>query len=151
SIAAAGDVDGDGVPDILVGAPATVTSGVYDSGAAYLYSGSSGLLLRRIEGLLGGQHGTSVGSVGDIDGDGRADFAVSGDAVRDSTGTTAGSVYVYSGATGSLLFNLFGTDNNEGFGSAIASLGNVDGDGVPDILVGASGGVCGSGVGSAYT
>lgn len=149
AVANAGDLDGDGVSDIIVGAPGTTVNAVDGTGVVYVYSGATGTRLYRIEGLSGGHHGTSVAGVGDIDGDGRSDFAVSGSAI-DSVGARRGSVYVYSGRTGSAVLNLFGTDTNEGFGSSIASLGDIDGDGWPDLLVGAPDAVCGTRVGAAY-
>src|SRR5206468_13125838 len=116
--------------------PGMSVMGVLGSGAVFVYSGATGKLIYREDGISGGSLGGSVAGVGDVDGDGRADFAASGAAVTDTMGTTAGSVYVYSGRTGSLLYNLFGSAALESFGTSITSLGDVDGDGRPDILVG---------------
>ena len=87
SVSEAGDVNGDGIDDVIIGAPSTSTTG----GSAYAYSGADGLLLFRIDEL--GGFGSTVSGVGDINNDGFSDLLIA------SYGTTyGGGVYVYSGA-----------------------------------------------------
>jgi hypothetical protein len=73
--------------------------------------------------------------VGDIDHDGSIDFVVGSPWHSQPQLAKLGTVYVYSGKTGSLLFNLFGEELNDKFGYNVAAAGDVNGDGTPDILV----------------
>lgn len=74
--------------------------------------------------------------LGDVDGDGKGDFAISaiGSVDGDGATTTAGAVFVYSGATGSVLRTL--GDTFADFGMSLAKLGDLDGDGVAELVVG---------------
>ena len=75
--------------------------------------------------------------LGDVDPDGFADYAVSAPFVDLPSGTARGAVYVYSGRTAQLLRRLDGVQANAGFGMAMADIGDQDGDGTPEIVVGA--------------
>src|SRR3989304_5766214 len=75
SVAAAGDVDGDGVADFIVGAPWTGSYPGY-TGSAFVYSGATGALLYQKDGTVGDELGWAVAGAGDVNGDGRADFIV---------------------------------------------------------------------------
>lgn len=140
----AGDVDGDGVEDVLAGGPGT--TGV--AGAGRVFSGANGALLRTIRlGAPSDGFGFSVAGLGDVDGDGVPDLALSAP-TDDTAGLDAGRVYVVSGADGTTVLHSFlGAAARDAFGSAVARLGDVNGDGLPELLVGASG--AGSG-GRAY-
>jgi hypothetical protein len=73
AIADAGDVNGDGVSDIVTGAPGDGS----DEGRAYLYSGASGTLIHRFTGFADGDaFGAAVSSAGDVNHDGRADLLI---------------------------------------------------------------------------
>lgn len=132
----AGDTDGDGVDDIIVGAPRDPTAG-FDYGSARIYSGATGALLREFLGTMSNaEYGAAVAGLGDIDGDGLSDVAIS--APDDNTAANrAGAVRVYSGASGALLFARFGADAIDRYGFALDGPGDVDLDGVPDLLIGA--------------
>ncbi|MDX1396252.1 MAG: hypothetical protein R3195_17865 [Gemmatimonadota bacterium] len=130
----AGDVDDDGTPDIVAGAP----SG--GAGAAYVYSGATGATLHALSGeSAGDQFGDGVGRLGDIDGDGADDFLVAASNVDGAT-NGGGRVYVFSGRTGAVLYSVDGDRANGQFGSAVGGVGDLTGDGVPDFAVGAPGG-----------
>lgn len=139
AVADAGDVDGDGVSDFLVGAPDANSIHSF-AGSAFLYSGTTAALLYRYDGDGGGQHlGTSVAGAGDLDADGYADFLIGVPEASPGGLAEAGSVLVYSGFDGSLLFRCDGEKPGSLMGVAVASLGDTLGDGTPDLLLGASG------------
>jgi hypothetical protein len=154
-----GDVDGDGVSDLVAG---TGQGGKN----AYVFSGKDGKLLHALvspspQGLLDGQDndrfGDRVGTAGDVTGDGRPDILVGAPGTNAPTGCTdlaadlapnchrgQGRAYIFDGSTGSLLRTLdLPSDDAKteaAFGNSVQGPGDVDGDGVPDQLVGASGG-----------
>ena len=157
-IAAAGDVDGDGRGDLLIGAYEEGTGGKR-AGAAYLVlsggalaSGSSTLSLAEADLKLVGEAreayaGVSVSGAGDVDGDGRDDLLV-GAYGDDTGGAGAGAAYLLlSGALGSgsttldlseADLKLTGSAVGDLAGFAVAGTGDVDGDGLGDVVVGAS-------------
>lgn len=126
-----GDLDGDLVPDVIVGA-ALAGSGA--RGEASVFSGSDGSVIHALSGAAPGDHfGWSVVGLSDLDGDLVPEFAVG--AV--DSGASTGMVRVFSGATGTELRTHTGVGPNELFGYALAALPDVDGDLVGELLVGA--------------
>ncbi len=136
ALAAVGDVDGDGVTDVLAGVPLVDSLGT-DAGRAVLLSGATGgEILVLAPPFAFGQMGTSVCGAGDLDGDGVPDLACGAPLAGDPALAGPGAVAVFSGASGALLRDFEGTAELGGYGAALAA-GDVDDDGAPDLLVGA--------------
>lgn len=122
----AGDVNGDGVPDYVVGA----IIGSY----AEVYSGADHSLLLRLDGAGGDWFGSAVSGAGDVNHDGYADIIVG---ARFANDDASGRAYLFSGADGSLLWQQDGPVANAQLGSGTGLVGDVTGDGVPDLVMGA--------------
>lgn len=163
TVAAAGDVDGDGFADLVIGAPKASTNGT-SSGSAYVVFGKDDLapvFLADVAAGVGGfailgekagdAAGRSVAGAGDVDGDGLADLVV-GAYGADPGGSFSGAAYVVfgHGEDKPTLLSEISAGIGGGFavngevsldfaGFAVAGAGDVDGDGLSDILVGAYG------------
>ncbi len=127
------DVSGDGVPDLLIGAP-DVSQGPFPCGQGYarVYSGATGGVIDQVNVTSPGCHqlfGGALARMRDVTGDGICDFAIA-----DRTGD---EVRVYSGADRSLVATLVGTTPGEWLGDVIAGADDVDGDGIDDLIAGA--------------
>jgi len=139
AVAGAGDVNGDGLADLIVGAPGTKVHGFADSGSALVFSGATGARIFRFDGSeeFAGL-GFSVAGAGDVDGDGHDDLLVGARGASPQGLKNAGSVFIFSGATGAQLFRMNGLEAMDTLGSAVAEAGDVDGDGRPDLIAGAA-------------
>ncbi|MFO1350909.1 MAG: integrin alpha [Gammaproteobacteria bacterium] len=168
AVSGLGDVNGDGVADLLIGAYGVVTDG-NDSGASYVVFGSStlsalgtaGLPLSALNGAngfrlngvaAGDRAGRTVSGLGDVNGDGVADLLI-GAPLADPNGSASGASYVVFGsstlsALGTAGLQLSALNGVNGFkingvaagdrsGNAVSGLGDVNGDGVTDLLIGA--------------
>lgn len=140
SVSTAGDFNNDGFGDVIVGAPRNDSIGVI-SGAAYIYAydGQSLNLIHSFFGeVLGDRFGQSVALVGDMDNDGYDDVIV-GAINNDDGGGAAGKAYVYSGNTGDTIsiYVFIGPIIAGCFGGSVSGAGDVNGDGYPDVIVGA--------------
>jgi len=138
SVAAIGDLDGDGVPDLLLGAPNASPAGVPQAGNIEARSGATGELLYRIEGVEPAAYfGRTLASLGDIDGDAIDDFVVGAPGASPDRKTQAGSAFLFSGVNGRLLHRFDGNAAFDEFGGSVAGGGDVDGDGIGDVAIGA--------------
>lgn len=134
AVAAAGDVNGDGVPDIIAGAHDNA-----DPGTVRVYSGVDGSVLREFAGTSASDFfGRAVAGAGDLDGDGHDDVLV-GAPQDDASGANAGRAWAFSSADGSVLHAWSGDSPDDGFGAAVSAAGDFDGDGCLDVMVGAPG------------
>ena len=164
SVSAAGDVNGDGVDDLLIGAYRAAPNGGF-SGASYVVFGASGvgssgtLELSALDGSSGfvlngvtasNRSGRSVSAAGEVNGDGVDDLLI-GAYHADPNGSFSGASYVVFGASGvgsGGTLELSSLDGSNGFvlngvtsrdysGRSVSAAGDVNGDGVDDLLIGA--------------
>jgi hypothetical protein len=137
-----GDVDGDGIADVATSAPTWGPDGS-NRGRVYVYSGASGARLWTADGEAGDQLGLGIEAAGDVNGDGIPDVIA---------GAPGGDrALVWSGRDGSVLLELAAEEPGGGFGGTVSDVGDADGDGRADVLVGAPGnGEGGEGAGAAY-
>jgi hypothetical protein len=126
-----GDVDGDGINDIVTSAP-THGAGNSNAGRIYVYSVGSGHLLWTADGQPGDQLGTGVEAANDTNRDGIPDVVASGPAGK-------GVAHVYSGRDGHVLQTFTSPNADESFGNHISGAGDVNGDGYADVIVGSPG------------
>jgi hypothetical protein len=144
SIATAGDVNGDGFSDVIVGAEG-YDNGQTNEGRAFVYHGSATGLANSpawtAESDQANAHfGLSVGMAGDVNGDGFSDVIV-GAPYWDSSQTDKGAAFVYYGSAAGLATSAAWTAESEqagaSYGGAVATAGDVNGDGFSDVIVGA--------------
>ncbi|MEZ4652808.1 MAG: FG-GAP-like repeat-containing protein [Candidatus Eisenbacteria bacterium] len=143
-VAPAGDVNGDGYADVLVGAP-YLSNGSAAEGRAYLFlGGSGGLSVSPAWTFESNQAdancGYSVGTAGDVNGDGYDDVIVGAKGYT-NTQSHQGRVYVFHGGAGGLggspAQTLNGIAADDAFGFSVSTAGDVNADGYADILIGA--------------
>ncbi len=124
-----GDVDGDGVNDIVTSAPTSSRAGA-SAGRVYVYSTLTGKLLWTVDGQANDQLGIGIEAAGDTNADGVPDVVASAPG--------RGEAYVYSGSDGKVLLTFAGTAT-ESFGRHVSGVGDLDGDGHADVCIGAPG------------
>jgi hypothetical protein len=144
SVATAGDVNGDGYADVIVGAP------YYDDeGRAYVYYGRGGAGTPYLtagpmleNNVAGSYFGGSVGTAGDVNGDGYDDVIVGATGYESGAGENQeGAAYVYYGSAGGVgttpAWSTEGNKAGASFGVSVGTAGDVNGDGYADVIVGA--------------
>ena len=138
-VAPYGDSDGDGAEDYLIGDYGTDSP--LNSGSVFLYSGKTGTVLRTFNGQREWEKtGVSVCAAGDWNGDGIIDVASGAPGAEGPHGGSLSGVYIFSGADASVLRFFDGAEYSQatsGFGYSVASGKDVNGDGFPDLVVGA--------------
>jgi hypothetical protein len=144
TVATAGDVNGDGYSDILIGAP-YYDNGQTDEGRVFVYHGSasglSGTPNWTVESNQANAHlGGGVATAGDVNGDGYSDVIVSA-ADMDNGETDEGMAFVYLGSASGLsstpAWTAEGNQAGAQFAYDIGTAGDVNGDGYSDVIVGA--------------
>ena len=183
AVSSAGDVNGDGLADLLIGASRAGPNNVLSAGASYvvfgrntaqtgpfpatlelsILDGTNGFRLNGV--LAGGESGFALSSAGDVNGDGFADLLI-GAYRAGPNGERSGASYVVFGRDtaenpfpasldlsdldGTNGFRLDGVAKDDLSGIAVSSAGDVNGDGLADLLIGARGAPNGSLFGASY-
>jgi len=133
SVAVIGDVNGDGVADLGVGAPGARSGTVQGAGRVTLFSGKDGTVLFSIPGSsIDEAVGSTVAGPGDMNGDQKPDIAIGAPGFR-----RVGAVRLHSGKDGSLIWERIGEETLGTFGHAVAAPGDLNGDGISDLVAGA--------------
>ncbi|MBK7445971.1 MAG: FG-GAP repeat protein [Ignavibacteria bacterium] len=139
SVSTAGDVNGDGYSDVIIGAPG-YQNGQNTEGAAFVYHGSSTGLPFTPDWIaegngIGRYFGYSVSSAGDVNGDGYSDVIIGGPY------NSYGSAEVYFGSASGLSltanWSAVGNSYDSKFGKSVSTAGDVNGDGYSDVIIGA--------------
>ena len=163
SVSSAGDVNGDGLSDLIVGADWSDPAAGPNAGRSYVVfgqTGTTGIDLSAVAGGTGGfvingqgasdNSGRSVSSAGDVNGDGLADLIVGAYKSDPTAGLNAGRSYVVFGKSDGTVINLSavavgtggfvinGQAAGDWSGYSVSSAGDVNGDGLADLIVGAS-------------
>jgi hypothetical protein len=147
SVFRAGDVNGDGYDDVIVGAPYFDSAALSNSGAAYVYHGSASGVSSSASRTLTGSAATdyfgySVSSAGDVNDDGYDDVIIGAWGYNRGSLSDAGAAYIHHGSSSGVLSiasrTLSGGDAGDYFGRSVSGAGDVNGDGFHDVIIGAS-------------
>jgi hypothetical protein len=157
SVSALGDLNGDGLDDLLIGAPSADPSGRTDAGRSYVVFGQSGTATVNLSAVANGsggyvinghcandKSGSSVSAAGDVNGDGLPDFIIAGPSGTEQTrrhhvvfgqsGTKPIDLSAVAAGTGGFVINAHCRGDLSGL--SVSSAGDVNGDGLADLIVG---------------
>ena len=173
TVAAAGDVNGDGLADLLIGVPRGTPAAGANAGRSYVVFGKTGQAAVQLSAVAAGRggfvingqaaadlSGASVADAGDLNGDGLADLIIGAHSSDPAAGGNAGRSYVIFGKTTSSAIQLSAIARGVGgfvingqcagdtSATSVAAAGDVNGDGLDDLIIGAPGGDPSAGAGS---
>ena len=148
SVGSAGDVNGDGYSDVIVGAYLFDDGASFNEGKAFVYYGSANGISPAPDSSpddadqAGSGFGISVATAGDVNGDGYSDVIIGAWQYDDGVNTDEGKAFVYYGSAGglSVIPNNTPDDANQAnayFGYSVSSAGDVNSDGYSDVIIGA--------------
>lgn len=162
TVAGAGDVNGDGYADVVVGAPYYDSGTSSNIGAVYVFHGStsgvSSTASRTLVGSVAGDNfGWCVAAAGDVNADGYDDIIVGAPYYDSGSTSNVGAAYIFHGSSSGIASaasrTVLGGASNDFFGYSVSGAGDVNADGYADVIVGAYGKDSGasSSVGAAYS
>lgn len=135
AIAGIGDMNGDDIPDFVIGAPGEDSAGT-NAGAVYVKSGSNGATIwSSLGSVANGRMGASVAGPGDVDGDGYNDVAFGAPGEQSGRGTVK---LVRGPWGGAAKWTMTGTNVNDNLGAHVLATGDLNRDGKGDLLVSAT-------------
>jgi hypothetical protein len=155
SVAAAGDVNGDGLADLIIGASQANPDSRLDAGRSYVVFGKTGTTVVELANVSAGRGGFVISGQcrkdlsGDVNGDGLADLIIGAERSNPEAGFDAGRSYVVFGQTNTSPINLAsvaggrggfvinGQSAQDNSGESVAGAGDINGDGLADLIVGA--------------
>ncbi len=164
SVSGAGDINGDGIDDLIIGAKLASPDGNFTAGSSYVVFGTTSgfpnpLKLEDIDGIngfaingvaIGDQAGVSVSAAGDINGDGIDDLIIGAYFANSAGGNDTGSSYVIFGSDSGLPnpfdlddinglngFTINGVSAGDFSGISVSSADDINGDGLDDLIIGA--------------
>ena len=133
-VSVVGDLDADGVQDIYAADWANAAKGP-GTGRIFIHSGATGERMLTLTGEAPGDgFGIGIADAGDVDDDGHDDLII-GAWQHASAAPSGGKVYLYSGRDGSLVYTVTSRVPGETFGFDATGMGDVDGDGIDDLLL----------------
>lgn len=166
AVSNAGDINNDGIADLIIGAPSTIPNGTTGAGESYIIfgannlgnsgnfnlsslNGSNGFVISEIN--SGDSNEISVNNAGDINNDGIDDFVIGASTADPNANNASGETYVVFGGNSlgsSGSFNLSSLNGSNGFivngankgdrsGRSVSNAGDINGDNIDDLLIGA--------------
>jgi hypothetical protein len=134
------DITGDGVREFIVSAPGFDPGGKGFAGRIYIFNGAQLNQYVTIDGENAGDNfGDGLEVIPDVNGDGIKDIVATSDMGDDGIKTDCGIVYIFSGADQRELARFYGPENNSRFGCEVTFIGDLTGDGIDELLIGAKG------------